>query len=235
MNGINRFRNPAISTDNEDDAVPRCRLLVFSDLDGTLLDKQTYSWTPAAGAIRALAERGIPLILSSNKTLGEISEIGSSLGNAAPFIFENGAGAALPPGSFPDRDGLEVWQGWLIKLFGGDRAKVLRVLHHRRELGDRLGGFDDWTVEEVAAVTGLDAESAARAKDRLATEPFLWRDAEDKWPAFAAAVEQQGLSLVSGGRFWCAMDRFDKVDALRWLCGLYRDQDPEGTFSCLSL
>jgi mannosyl-3-phosphoglycerate phosphatase len=174
-----------------------------------------------------LAERGIPLILSSSKTLSEISEIASALGNAAPFIFENGAGAALPQGVFPALDGLAERQGRRIKLFGGGRARVLAALRRRREMGDRLEGFDDWNADEVAAVTGLDIESALRAKDRLATEPFLWRDGAEKWPAFAAAMEQEELTLVRGGRFWCAMGRFDKADALRWLCGLYRVQDPD--------
>jgi mannosyl-3-phosphoglycerate phosphatase len=216
-------------------AVSRCRLLVFSDLDGTLLDKQTYSWSAAADAIQALAERGMPLILSSSKTLSEIIEIGSSVGNVAPFIFENGAGAALPPGVFPALEGLIDRQGWRIKLFGGDRAKVLKALHRRRELGDRLEGFDDWTAQEVASVTGLDAESAARAKDRLATEPFLWHDTDEKWPAFAAALAQEGLTLVRGGRFWCAMGRFDKSDALRWLSALYREAEPDTEFLTVAL
>lgn len=215
--------------------VPNCRLLVFSDLDGTLLDKETYSWAPAAGAVRALAQRGIPLILSSSKTFDEIGAIGSSLGGAAPFIFENGAGAALPPGCFPDRDDLAVRQGWRIKLFACDRAHVLQVLHGRRELGDRLEGFADWTAEKVAKLTGLGAESAAQAKNRLATEPFQWQDAEDKWAAFAAAVEQQGLRLVRGGRFWCAMGRFDKADAMRWICALYRDARPGERFLTVAL
>jgi mannosyl-3-phosphoglycerate phosphatase len=158
-----------------------------------------------------------------------------ALGNAAPFIFENGAGAALPPGAFPALKGLVERQGWRIKLFGGDRAQVLRVLHSRRDQGDRFEGFEDWTAEEVAALTGLDAESAAHAKDRLATEPFLWRDDERKWPAFAAALEQEGLTLVRGGRFWCAMGRFDKADALRWLCALYRDEHPRTKFLTVAL
>ena len=127
-----------IPADYAGDGCPRCRLLVFSDLDDTLLDKQTYSWAPATGAIPALAERGIPLILSSSRTLSEISEVASSLGNVAPFIFENGAGVALPPGLFPALDGLVERQGWRVKLFGGDRAKVLEALHLRRGTASAL-------------------------------------------------------------------------------------------------
>ena len=39
-----------------------CHLLVFTDLDGTLLEYETYSFERALPAIRALKEKNIPLI-----------------------------------------------------------------------------------------------------------------------------------------------------------------------------
>ena len=53
-------------------AVPRRRLLAFSDLDGRLLDKETYSGGPAAGAMQSLAQPGIPLILSAAGPLSRV-------------------------------------------------------------------------------------------------------------------------------------------------------------------
>jgi len=43
-------------------------LVVFSDLNGTLLDHETYDWTPAKPALDRLARQGCPVILSSSKT-----------------------------------------------------------------------------------------------------------------------------------------------------------------------
>lgn len=119
-----------------------------------------------------------------------------------------------------ERDGLRV------KLFGADRGRVLNVMQRRRKKGDRWEGFSDWSTQEIVAVTGLDPQAAEFAQERLATEPFLWRDTEEKLKTFSAALEEEGIRLVKGGRFWCAMGRFDKADAARWLTSLYHAAQP---------
>ena len=43
-------------------------LLVFTDLDGTLLDHEDYSYAAANEALAELRSRRIPLILCSSKT-----------------------------------------------------------------------------------------------------------------------------------------------------------------------
>lgn len=43
-------------------------LLVFSDLDGTLLDSHSYDWQPAAPWLSRLREANVPVILCSSKT-----------------------------------------------------------------------------------------------------------------------------------------------------------------------
>ena len=66
-------------------------LLVFTDLDGTLLDHHSYSWAPANQALARIAERDIPLILSSSKPCSEILQLRRHLHNRHPFIVENGS------------------------------------------------------------------------------------------------------------------------------------------------
>ncbi len=46
--------------------------IVFSDLDGTLLDHHTYSFQEATEALDALRKRAIPLILCTSKTRSEL-------------------------------------------------------------------------------------------------------------------------------------------------------------------
>lgn len=65
-------------------------LLVFTDLDGTLLDHHTYSWQPARPALERLDGLKIPLILCSSKTSPEMLGLRAELGNRHPFIVENG-------------------------------------------------------------------------------------------------------------------------------------------------
>jgi HAD superfamily hydrolase (TIGR01484 family) len=69
--------------------------VVFSDLDGTLLDHETYSFDAARPGLDALKSRGIPLILASSKTRAEMQDLAPQLG-AAGLIFENGGGLEWP-------------------------------------------------------------------------------------------------------------------------------------------
>ncbi|MFQ5696467.1 MAG: mannosyl-3-phosphoglycerate phosphatase, partial [Terriglobia bacterium] len=48
------------------------RLIVFTDLDATLLDHQTYSWAAAEPALRRLRLLGIPLVFCTSKTRAEV-------------------------------------------------------------------------------------------------------------------------------------------------------------------
>ncbi|MCP4726565.1 MAG: HAD hydrolase family protein, partial [bacterium] len=69
---------------------------VFSDLDGTILDFNTYSYDEAREGMNLLKERGIPLIPVSSKTLIEMKGLHRELQLSFPFVFENGGGIAFP-------------------------------------------------------------------------------------------------------------------------------------------
>jgi len=65
--------------------------LIFSDLDGTLLDEDTYSFQEATEAIEFLKEKEIPLILCSSKTRFEMELYREKMDIMTyPFIPENG-------------------------------------------------------------------------------------------------------------------------------------------------
>ncbi|CAG0948086.1 partial Glucosyl-3-phosphoglycerate/mannosyl-3-phosphoglycerate phosphatase, partial [Anaerolineae bacterium] len=74
--------------------------IIFSDLDGTLLDAADYSFAAAKPALAMIHERGIPLILCSSKTRSEIEIYRRRLDNVHPFIAENGGGIFIPKGYF---------------------------------------------------------------------------------------------------------------------------------------
>ena len=70
----------------------RDTLLIFSDLDGSLLDIHTYDWQPAMPWLDRLQDNQIPIILCSSKTAAEMLDIQQDLGlEGLPFIAENGA------------------------------------------------------------------------------------------------------------------------------------------------
>jgi mannosyl-3-phosphoglycerate phosphatase len=76
------------------------KVIIFTDLDGTLLDYDTYSFEKALPALQLLRERDIPLIISSSKTAKEVVFYREQLENDHPFISENGGGIFIPKDYF---------------------------------------------------------------------------------------------------------------------------------------
>ncbi|MDY6841289.1 MAG: HAD-IIB family hydrolase [Pseudomonadota bacterium] len=195
----------------------RPHLIIFSDLDGTLLDHDDYRWQAAAPALARLRAANIPLVLNSSKTMLEIRALRKELGNTDPFIVENGAAVVIPPRALGNA-------GEEVVNFGATRDRVLEVLGSQRKRGARFKGFADMSADELAAETGLDAGAAERAKERLGTEPLIWQGTEEELEQFEAALGAKELRLVAGGRFLHAMGIFDKADGARFLLNKYREQ-----------
>ncbi|MEQ8937469.1 MAG: HAD-IIB family hydrolase, partial [Gammaproteobacteria bacterium] len=140
-------------------------LVVITDLDGTLLDHDTYQYDAAIPALQELTSRHIPLILNSSKTAAEMKLLRDRLGNQHPFVVENGAGIYLPKGD----DYKKV-------SFGMDRQAILSVIHQLRSKGQAsFTGFADFTIDDIMQKTGLDREQARLASERDFTEPVLWK------------------------------------------------------------
>ena len=183
-------------------------LVVVTDLDGTLLDHNTYSFEPARPALHCLERLHIPLVLSSSKTAAEILDLRSQLDNREPFIVENGAGIMLPEAG-----------GEYKKInLGLNREAVLDILNKLpMEIKSLFRGFADMTADEIMDRTGLSNEQAVKAMQRDFTEPVVWEGNAAQWQQFRTELEQQGLTLTRGGRFIHISGSADKGKALQWL------------------
>ena len=82
------------------EAMDKPKLLIFTDLDGTLLDHYTYLWEDAIPALEKLFLFDIPVILCTSKTKDESVYFRGQIGLDHPFIVENGAAIYSPLGYF---------------------------------------------------------------------------------------------------------------------------------------
>lgn len=179
-------------------------LLVFSDLDGTLLDHESYSFEAARPALGALKALGAGVILATSKTAAEVAPLRDELGLSDwPAIVENGAGL---PDTTADTD---AWAYHDIR----DRIATLPP---------GFLGFGDMTDAEVAGITGLPLVSAARARDRAFSEPGVWTGPDAALAAFLAAANRAGLHHRRGGRFLTFSLGGTKADRMQALIDRYR-------------
>lgn len=191
--------------------MPQPQLIIFTDLDGTLLDHHNYSWQAARPALKQLQERQIPLILCTSKTVAEVSKLHQALELTTPFIVENGAGIILSA---------DVNSAHFLGRPYSELINLVQKL--RRQKGYRFKGFDDFSVADIADETGLSMDTAELAKQRLGSEPIRWDDEQTKLEEFRNDLTRYGLQLLRGGRFYHVISvSADKGTALRWLLENY--------------
>lgn len=199
--------------------------LIFSDLDGTLLDHDTYSFQEAQEALLGLEKNGIPLILCSSKTRAEMEGLRRELDNHDPFITENGAAVFIPRGLFGRLDlKCHAVEGYEVVELGIPYDKIKALFKEiKAETGLRAKGFSEMSPEEIARFTGLDLEKAALAKQREYSEPFLLTEEipGNRWPLIEQAAQKRKLTLVRGGRFYHLTGPNDKGKAVRLLKKFY--------------
>jgi mannosyl-3-phosphoglycerate phosphatase len=200
------------------------QLIVYTDLDGTLLDAKTYAFDAAREALDALRARSVPLIPASSKTRVEIERLRAGLDHHHPFIVENGGGIFIPKGyfDFPLEGAVLRGPYQVIELGLPHVAVRLALKEIAHALNCRIRGFGDMTTEEVAERMGLSSSDALLAKQREYDEPFLVESAPPPVDAIRAKAEARGLRCTSGGRFHHLMGPNDKGLACRHLIDFYR-------------
>jgi mannosyl-3-phosphoglycerate phosphatase len=200
-------------------------VILFTDLDGTLLDEQTYSAAAAAEALDEIERRRVPVVFCTSKTRAEVEVLRRKLGNAHPFITENGGGIFIPQGYFSMA---------LPRATAAGRYHCIALARPYQEIADELDqlaadtgttvvGFHHMSANEVARNTGLPVNEAKLARMREFDEPFFFAGANERAErAFAEQASRRGLQLVRGGRFWHLFSGSDKGRAVRELMRLYR-------------
>ena len=174
--------------------------VVFTDLDGSLLDHDSYSFENARPALDRIRRSGVPLVFTSSKTRPEIEQLQASMGIREPFIVENGAAVFFPEGyrGWQVVEGLRQPPYAVIRL-GASYRDVRRFIQAVRPRFN-LQGFGDLSVEDIVRLSGLPLEQAGLARRREFTEPFILED-DSRIPELRAMAEASGLALTRGGRF----------------------------------
>lgn len=201
-------------------------VIVFTDLDGTLLDTITYSFDQAQEALEVLRELHIPLILTSSKTRAEIELIRHQLGLYHPFISENGGALFVPRNYFHcPHEGVVRYRTYDVLELGTPYGELRTSLRHiERVTGCRLRGFGDMTFDEVAIRTGLSPPLARLAMQREYDEPFVVEGPDVSLDRVARECERLGLQCVRGGRFPHLVKGSDKGRACGHLIQWYRQE-----------
>lgn len=165
-------------------------LIVFTDLDSTLLDHDTYSFAAAIPALTELKQRNIPLGIVTSKTRVEIKGLREQLNIPGPDISENGSWSRS--------------YDWICQ----------ELMHASRETRVAIRSFHQMSIEEISAITSLPPDAAQLAAQREFSEPFYFAH-EEQSPELLSALENRGLRWTRGGRFHHVFERGSKGEAVK--------------------
>jgi mannosyl-3-phosphoglycerate phosphatase len=201
------------------------RILIFTDLDGTLLDSQDYSFDAALPALEKVRQRKIPLVLCSSKTRAEMEFYQGELNIDEPFVSENG-GALFAPWGYFDRipKGSEKIGRHLVLEFGIPYQKIRKSFS---EVAARLDvkpiGFGDLEAEEVSSLLNLSIAEAELAREREYDEAFYFPETpnQEQLRLIEKQFNQHGLRLTTGGKLFHLHGDHDKGEAVRSLIRMY--------------
>nr|WP_179952563.1 HAD-IIB family hydrolase [Ningiella ruwaisensis] len=201
-------------------------LIIYSDLDGTLLDHYSYSFEPVIQTLSDLKAKNIPVILNTSKTAAEVKEIHKKLNLDTPFIIENGAAVYVPKNAFKTKPKSAVWQdGYWVKTFAPKRSHWKGLLSKlSRDYAGEFEAFSDMSINRICEVTDLPEADARLASKRLFGEPLLWKGSDARQGEFIKKAETLGAKPLRGGRFLHISGDTNKGKAMEWLSEEYKRQ-----------
>ena len=195
--------------------------IVFTDLDGTLLDHNNYDWLPARATLNSLAAINIPVIFNTSKTRAELEYWRNEIGNQHPFITENGSAIFIPTG-YPE---VETGSGQydIIEL-GVKRTEIRAWLQqHGSAFQDHFVSFAELSPSELIQLTDLPESQAEMALKREYSEAIHWHGDENLRTSFINRVKESGYQVLIGGRFLHILGNTNKGKAAQTLLSVLQN------------
>lgn len=198
--------------------------VIFTDLDGTLLDHHDYSWDAASEALSQAKKHNIPIILNTSKTRAEVKAIHSELHlQKNPYVIENGS-AIVFPSITPDllaqikpHPQYHFINDQHTYVLGESRTNLCQWLNQVKKTHSfKFESYKDWTAEQLMGKTGLTLAKAIESQKKEFSEPFEWFDTDKNLEKFINLAKQKNYSILKGGRFFHLQGAITKASAVHF-------------------
>src|SRR6185437_4468988 len=201
--------------------------VVFTDIDGTLIDLISGKYGESDKLIYTLRENNVPIVLCSAKTFAEQNKIRDDLGLMDPFIVENGGAIIIPKNYFDfqfdiEQTRIKEEQGYIIIELGESTREIRTKLDEiKKKLKIEFKGVADVSIEELSRLATMPIDYAKRMSEREYGETILQIKKSDI-PTFTTSIEKMGIKVIHGGRFFDVIMGTDKGKAVSILINLFR-------------
>lgn len=184
-------------------------IIIFTDLDGSLLNHSSFKFDEIKNYIRDCLKKGIKIIPNTSKTALEIEDFINKLNYKVPFISENGSTIhnlniynSDLPGQIKLARSKDEIQGIINKNFGNKQLSSCNFL-------------DDMKTSEQSKVLGLSNINLQTALKRKNTVLLDFKGSEIEKKNLKSFCKELGLSFNEGSRVVSIGDKVDKASAMK--------------------
>ena len=191
-------------------------IIIFTDLDGSLLHRDTFSFDPIKEYIKSLVNKGIIIIPNSSKTEKEIEKFNDELGMDLPYISENGSsicGLNLINSNFPNKIVLSREKDELIKIFNEKIPENLK---------NKCVQLLKINTKEQEKIFGQRKNKLKNALNRKYTLPLLFMGDKNEKNKLLKILNSNSLTLQEGGRILNLCDNINKVKSMNKVIKIFK-------------
>ena len=203
-------------------SMPKKKIIIFTDLDGSLLDKETFKFEIVKDYLNELISRGIIIIPNSSKTESELLDFNEKNYLDLSFISENGSsihGLNKIHQNLPNKVIISRKKDEILKIYNENiglyfKNKIIPIL--------------ELEIDKQQKILGLPLDKISLATKRVHSIPILFKGSEIEKNNFIKKISEIGLTAQSGGRIINICDNTDKSKAmLKALQSIRKELDDE--------
>ena len=185
------------------------KVLIFTDLDGSLLHRDTFKFDDIKEFLRQLISKGIVIMPNTSKTDKEILEFIYELGISLPYICENGAAI----------NGLDLLNANLPKelILSREKDDLLNIFKNivPINLQNKCKWLSEMDKKKQSLIFGLENKKLKNALDRKYSVPLKFYGTKNEKKEISKIIKKEGLYFQEGGRVINLTDRTNKAKALQ--------------------
>ena len=197
------------------------QILIFTDLDGSLLDHNNFEFREIQDFILKCIKNGIKIIPNTSKTKIEIQVFIDQLGQNLPFIVENGAAIHNLNLIHPK---IKINDNSLV--FSRSLSEILKQFKKNipMDFQKRCMFLKDMTSTEQMKILGLNKKYLPFALNRDYSMPLVFDGSREMINEFTRHLKKIGMKLHEGGRIYNICDDCSKGKAMTTLIEMLKNE-----------
>ena len=197
---------------------------IFTDLDATMLDEDTFSCWPILETIRAIDRSGIFIIPNTSKTEWETKRFLESVALKVPFAIENGAKFIWPREN-------ECFESSTPRnfVFGTPVAEIERrwATSDLADLKNHFRLLDTLERTHQETILGLTSQDLRQCLEREYSQLFVSNAQFRTTSDLFKSLHSNGLKLSRGGRVFTLSGLHDKSGPIHYVRAFYKKLNKE--------